>query len=203
MERTRLPVVVLVLAVLAVGGTALLDAGAVQADTEGARPKLEAHPLQDAKPGEYLRFMRAEEGWKKWYIERIIDVREGEVLWEIYQTNEDGTKDTGAVRKGWKKIPKLKAAPHQKVIKDVMEEMEVAGQKLWCRHFTINEREFPDFPEPRRRKDVWYSNDIPCSGKVKDTVENRIVTSWGMMSEEELKKRQKAYEDAEKSSGGS
>lgn len=199
-----LPVAILILAALALGLGALFGVlSPAIADDEAPEPepereKLTDHPLKDAKPGEYLRFIQDDGNWKKYFIERIIDVRDGEVLWEICQTNREGTKDLNSIRKGWKKVPKLKPAPHQRIVEDEMVEMEVNGKKLWCRHLHIDERVNPDWPEPKRRKDVWYSNDIPCSGKVKDTLSKRMVTDWGMMSAEELKKRQDAYRKGEK-----
>lgn len=204
MRSSRLPSLARALLGLGLGFSTLLamlvagGSSALGEEPKPARDKLEAHPLSDAKPGEYLRYKEESDGWKKWFIERILAVREGEVLFEAMVTSEDGTEDKSVIRRGWRKVPKLKPNRRQEIVKDEMVEMEVDGKKLWCRHYVLNEREHPDWPEPKRRKEVWYSNDIPCSGKVKDSLSGRIVTSWGMMSTEELRKRKKAFEDSQK-----
>lgn len=198
MKSSCLPVLVLALLAFGFGLAALLGSGAPAFGEEPNRDKLESHPMADAKPGEYLRYMQETEGWKKYFVERILAVKEGEVLFELTQTSDDGGEDKQVVRRGWRKVPKLKAAKWQTVVKDEMVELEVDGKKLWCRHFVLDEREHRDWEEPKRRKEVWYSNDVPCSGKVKDSLAGRIVTSWGMMSAEETQKRKKAYEEAQK-----
>lgn len=187
------------LTLLALGLAAVVGgwAPALAEDPAPERPKLEQHPLADAKPGEYLRYYEEKEGWKRWFVERVIDTRDGEIYYEVFTTTEDG-KDNAAVRSGWRKIPKLKPSRIQEILSDEMVEMEVNGQKLWCRHYVLSEREHPDYPEPKRRKEVWYSNDIPCSGKVKEDVSGRMVFSWGMMTPEQLAQRKKAIEDAKK-----
>ena len=192
------PLPFLVLLAAAFGLAAVTGVGAPAFGEEPERPKLEAHPMADCKPGEYLRFMTESDGWKRYFVERILDVKDGKVLWEVVQTSEDGTEDKSIVERRWKKIPKLKPNRRQTVVKDGMVWLEVGDKKLWCRHFTINEREHPDWEEPKRRKEVWYTNDILCSGKAKDSLAGRIVTSWGMMSPEETQKRRKAYEDSKK-----
>ena len=196
MKILRLPTLVLALLACGLGFATVLGAGTSAFGEEPSRAKLETHPMADAKPGEYLRFMVAQEGWTKWYVERILAVRDGEVLYEIVQTSEDGSEDKSVVRRGWRKVPKLKPNSRQEIVSDEMVEMEVDGKQIWCRHFVLNEREHPDWPEPKRRKEVWYSNDVPCSGKVKDSLTGQVVTSWGMMSAEETQKRKKAYEDS-------
>ena len=198
MKSSCLPALVLALLAFSLGLATLLGASAPAFGEGQNRDKLEAHPMADAKAGEYLRFMVAKDGYKKWYVERILGVREGEVLHEVRQTSEDGSQDKQVIRRGWRKIRPLKAAKWQEVVKDEMVELEVDGKTLWCRHFVLNEREHRDWPEPKRRKEVWYSNDIPVSGKVKDSLSGRIVTSWGQMSAEETQRRKKAFEDSQK-----
>ena len=161
------------------------------------RPKLTEHPLKDAKPGEYLRFMTDQGGWKKYYVERIIDVKEGKVLWEIFQTNNEGTKDLNMVRGDWLDVPEFKPSEHQRILSDEMVELDVNEQKLWCRHLYIEQLQNPPFPEPKLRRDVWYSNDIPCSGKVKERPGGRIVLDWGTLSADVLKQRQEYYRKRE------
>ena len=163
-------------------------------DAPGERPKLTENPLKDAKPGEFLRYMEADGGWKKYFVERIIDVRDGEVLWEIYQTTPDGSKDLSPVRTGWLKVPEFKPRAHQKIISDKMEELEVNGKTLWCRHLLIEQQQNPPFPDPKIRRDVWYSNDIPCSGKVKEDTRGRIALEWGMLPKEVVEARKRFYE---------
>ena len=192
------PALILALLAFALGLAALPGVGPTAYGEEPERPLLEAHPMADAKPGEYLRYVEASEGWKKHFIERVLAVREGEVLYEVMVTNEDGSQDKSPIRRSWRKVPKLKPNRRQEIVSSEMVELEVAGKKLWCRHYVLNEREHPDWPEPKRRREVWYSNDVPCSGKVKESLSGRIVTSWGMMSEEETKKRKKAFEDSRK-----
>ena len=192
------PALILGLLAFALGAATLPGVGTPAYGEEPERAKLEAHPMADAKPGEYLRYMEASEGWKRFFVERILAVREGEVLYEIFTTSEDGSQDKSQVRRGWRKVPKLKPNRRQEIVSDEMVELEVDGKKLWCRHYVLNEREHPDWPEPKRRRQVWYSNDVPCSGKVKESLSGRIVTSWGMMTPEETQKRKKAYEDAQK-----
>ena len=197
MRSSCLPTLVLALLSLSLGLAALLGV-AVPALGEEPRDKLEAHPMADAKPGEYLRYMTESDGWKNYFVERILDVKDGKVLFEVTKTSDDGTQDKSIVYRQWKKIPKLKPNRSQTVVADKMVELEIDGKKLWCRHFTVDEREHPDWEEPKRRKEVWYTNDVPCSGKVKDSLAGRTAISWGMMSAEETQQRKKAYEDAQK-----
>lgn len=189
MDTRCLPFALVVLIALTLGIVALAPATA-----DDARPKLVDHPMKDAKAGEYLRYAITNGQWKTWFIERVLAVKDGEVLWEIAKTNESGSEDKGRERIGWVKVPALKALPHQKVVEDEMVEVTIDGKALWCRRFLVDERTHPDWPEPRRSKEVWYSNDVPCSGKVKDTVSKREVTSWGQMPADEVKRRVDAYE---------
>lgn len=153
MSSFRLPFALLILALLALG-TAVAAA-------------------DDNEPGEYLRYVTVDGQRKSYFIERVLDVREGEVLWEVAKTNEDASKDQGRVRLGWVKIPELKPLENQRVMEDEMVWLDAAGKKLWCRHVLVEEPIDPDIPERKRTKDVWYSNDVPCSGRVKSSLTNR------------------------------
>jgi hypothetical protein len=186
----------------------LLAPPAVADDEEPGEeiPPLEVAPLRDAKPGEFLRYVEGGSGgWRKWFVERVLDTREGEdgfeVLLEIAQTNEDGTRDITVIRGGWSKVPEFKPAEHQRFIKDEMVVLEVNGQKLNCRHLYIEEYETPPFPDPKVRRHVWYTNDIPCTGKVRESRNNRETLDWGQMSEEETARRRRPYEQREGGEG--
>jgi hypothetical protein len=161
-------------------------------------PLLEHHPLADAKPGEFLRWVETGTGgWKKWYVERVLAVREGEVFLEVQQTNEEGTKDLETRHAAWTPFPrefKPSEEALQRFLKDEMVPLEVAGQTLPCRYLYIEEATNPPWPDPKQRRHVWYSNAVPATGKVKESRNNREAIAWGQMTDAELAAKLEAYE---------
>ena len=182
------------LAVLALLTLALLP----QATAEEEHPTLTRHPLADAKPGEFLVYQEKTDRWTSYFCERVLDVKDGKVLWELSKTDEEG-KDHGPLQTKWRTVTELKPNRWQTVTKDKMVELEVDGKTLVCRYFEVEEPKDRAWPDGEKiRKEVWYSNDVPVSGKVKAEPGNRMVLKWGQMSEEETKKRLAAYEEREK-----
>lgn len=187
--RASLPLPLLLLAALP-----LLDA----ARAADELPKLVQHPLADAKPGEFVVYQEKGDRWTSYFIERVLDVKDGKVLWELSKTDENG-KDLGPLRAKWREVKELKPNRWQTVTKDEMVTVEVNGQKLVCRFFEVEEPKDRQWPEGEKiRKEIWYSNDVPVSGKVKQEPGGRMVLKWGQMPEEETKKRLAAYEEREK-----
>ena len=184
--RTLLPLVAVVLLVL----PALVPAAA-----ESELPKLVKHPLADAKAGEFLVYVEKSDRWTNYFVERVLQVKDGKVLWELSKTDENG-KDHGPVRAKWRKVDDLKPNRWQTVTKDKMVELEVDGKKLVCRYFKVEEPKDRRWPDGEKiSKDIWYSNDVPVSGKVKQDPGGHMVIKWGQMSPEETKKRLEAYEE--------
>ena len=75
MKSSCLPTLVLALLAFSLGLATLLGVGAPAFGEEPNRDKLVEHPMADAKAGEYLQYMVETEGYKKWYIERILGVQ--------------------------------------------------------------------------------------------------------------------------------
>lgn len=182
MRRLALPILCLLVLVGVIAGWSLTPAQGEAGKTLGT------HPMADAKPGEYVRFSVEKDGWKRYYVERVLKVEGGKVAWEIWKTNEDGTKLESMQYEGFDKVPKpWKALKHQDVVKDEIVELEIDGKKIKARYFEVNQPENPPFPEPKIRREVWYSNDIGARGKVQELPLGRETITWGMMSEADLK----------------
>jgi hypothetical protein len=200
--RRTLPFTLGLLGSLALGsGLALAEGEEAPAEP----PKLEKHPLADSKPGEYLRYVEGGPKWKKWFEHRVIDVREKdgktEVLVEVMQIDETGKKELGVIAGtgDWVVVPEFKATEKQTYKKDEMVWREVNGKKVAARHLIIEER-LTDFPNPVQLREVWYSNDLPAHGKIKQVSTGPDGTSataealeWGALSPEVLATRQKVY----------
>jgi hypothetical protein len=184
------------LAVLAVAAAVLPLARADEAPI----PRLEKHPYADAKPGEWRRVKFVRDGREMFNMERVLAVSPdaSRVFVDVVQTSTDGAETKGVVQRGqWMNVPKFAPTAAQKFEKDEMVWLDVAGKKVAARHLTIVEQVNPPYPQPMRRREVWFSNDILGNGKAQETMDNPATTlttlAWGTLSAEDLAKARKEY----------
>ncbi len=196
-------------ATLALAAVALAAFGlASSARAEEEAPpatKLEKHPYSDAKPGEFLRVKLVSRGDTKFLSIRVLGVKleESKVFYDVWQTSEDGKEMQARYQPGdWVDIPKFEPKEGQEFKKDEMVWLEIAGKKLACRHIKILQQMNPGFPEPKTMREVWFTNDVPGSGKVQEISDNPSSVStavgWGTMSAEDLAKARAEYKLDEK-----
>jgi hypothetical protein len=153
------------------------------------------NPLYDAKAGETLLYrVRDLEGkWTRYYEERVL-ARDGEdVLIETILTDEKGQKDWGrdpdGRNTGWRKVEKeMKLGPTQRWVKErERDEVLTIGEPpraaVRCKRRVIDEP--ADFTRPegkRRPREVWYSHDVPATGRVRmfpaQQEGERMLLSW-------------------------
>lgn len=191
-------------ALVLAAGTAVLGLALLLAPptvAEDAPAKLVRHPMKDAQPGEYVRFLTVtKEGWKRYSVQTVLEVKDGEAWIEEWQTDESGKQANGLGWNGWAKIPdEIQPTSYQKVVEDEMVQLEVGDQKVWCRHFVVDQPENPPLPEPRVRREAWFTNDVPGWGRVKESQGGTTSTAvaWGKMSDEDLKKAIEARDKRE------
>jgi hypothetical protein len=194
---------------LAVPFVALAVARADDPPADETPPLLEKHPAADAKEGEWIRYRITQGTWKNWFVMRVLGVRakEGvtEILTEVVQVDEAGTKDIGtqAGSGKWTAVPEFKAQEHQTFKKDEMVWMTLKDKKIACRHLRIEELANPPFPMPKRTREVWYTNEILANGKLKEISSDGSASQtmealeWGTMTAEEVAKRRKIYESTD------
>jgi hypothetical protein len=197
----RTALVPLVCALL-VAAFALSVAPGLRAEGDGDIPKLEKHPLFDAKPGEFLRWKETAGGDETtWFVVRVLatNMKENKVFAEAFRTSEDGKEDKETFgRADWMEIPKFEPKDGQTYKKDEMVWKEVNGKKVACRYLVIEEQINPGMPAPVRKRKVWYSNELLASGKVEEWSDNPVsvktAVEWGTLSADELTKRRAVYE---------
>jgi hypothetical protein len=153
------------------------------------------NPLFDAQPGETLLYrVRDLEGrWTRYYEERVLARVKDQVLLETILTDETGTKDWGrdpdGRNTGWRPVTQeMKLGTTQKWVKERQkDEVLLIGEPpraaVRCTRRVIDEPE--DFARPegkRRPREIWYSHDVPCSGRVKmfpaQQGGERLAISW-------------------------
>jgi hypothetical protein len=178
------------------------------------------NPLHDAKPGETLRFKVTGRGsggeWVRYFEERILARKEGnpvQVLVETAETNETGEKiwSVDPSRSGWRPAPPAFRLPAGIQFRKDKEKEEVVyvgtPAKLAVRatRRVLDEPEIPGDTTGRRRdRKIWYSHDVPATGRVKEFpvpgLEDgeRTAISWDkVLPEEECKKRAEKYRPPE------
>lgn len=176
---------------------------------DGEQKTLGKHPMADAKAGEWVLYSFERDRYKSYALERVLEVKGSKVYWELWGCNEEGKELKQLQYAGLDKVPSpWKPLDYQKVVKDEMVDLEIAGKTIKCRYFVVDQPENPPFPEPQVRREVWYSNDVPVRGKVKEKPQNREVVSWGTMSADDLekaremrKKREQARKKKDKKDG--
>lgn len=155
----------------------------------GEQKSLGKHPIADAKPGEWVLYQFEREGYKTYTLERVLEVKGGKVYWELWSCDAEGKELKQLQYDGFDKVPDpWKPLTYQEVVKDEMVDLEIAGKTIKCRYFVVDQPENPPFPEPKVRREIWYSNEVPVRGKVKEIPQNREVVSWGAMSDADLQK---------------
>jgi hypothetical protein len=167
---------------------------------EAPIPRLEKHPYADAKPGEWRRVKVVSGSSEKFNMERVLAVSPdaARVFIDVVQTSPDGAETKGVVQRGqWVEVPKFAPTAAHRFEKDEMVWLDVAGKKVAARHIEIVEQANPPYPQPMRRREVWYSNDLLGNGKAQEKVDNPPTTlttlAWGTMSAEDLAKARKEY----------
>jgi hypothetical protein len=174
------------------------------------------NPLHDAKPGETLRYrvMELESQDLRYYEERVLARKDDRVLLETVETDETGTKvfSIDPQRSGWRAAPASFKLPDDQSWKKEKQKEVLVGvgpvgkpptKSVRCTLRYLDEPEIPSDPKGRRReRRIWYSHDVPCSGKAKEwPAQNegeRLVISWDrVLSPEECAERAKKYRDRE------
>jgi hypothetical protein len=168
------------------------------------------NPLWDAKPGETLLYkVRELEGkWTRYYEERVLARVKDQVLIETILTDETGTKDWGRDpdprNTGWREVTQeMKLGPTQKWVKERQkEEVLLVGEPtpraaVRCTRRVIDEPE--DFSKPdgkRRPREIWYSHDVPGTGRVKmfPAQQNgeRMAISWDKVLPADVREKRAA-----------
>lgn len=171
-----------------------------------AADKLVAHPMKDAKAGEYMRFeLTGERGFTRHTVQTVLEVKDGKAWIEEWFTDEKGERLTSLLWSGWARIPDtIKPNSYQEVIEDEMVQLELGGQKVQCRRFLVSQPENPPMPEPKVSREVWFSNDLPGWGRVKEIQAETTKTAlaWGTMSADDLAKAIEARDKRESGQKG-
>jgi hypothetical protein len=184
--------------VLALLAALFASATVVAGDTP---PTLTTHPMNDAAPGEYVRFrIDGKGGWTRYSVQTVLEVKDGKAWIEEWRTDAEGKAGSGLLWSGWANVPKeIEPLSYQKIVEDEMVPLELGGKKVWCRHLVVNQPAHPPIPEPRVRREVWFSNDVPGWGRVKivEADDTKTAVSWGTMSKEDLDKAKEARDKRE------
>jgi len=162
---------------------------------------LSTHPMKDAKPGEYMRFVTEHKGYKRYSVQTVLEVKDGKAWIEEWLTNEEGDKQMHIQWAGWARVPStIKPLEYQKVVKDEMVKLEIDGKTLSCRHLVIDQPEDPPMDEPREHREVWFTNDAPGWGRVKliQGETTKTAVEWGTMSDSDRDKAIQARNTREK-----
>jgi hypothetical protein len=208
---------------LAFATAALLAAAAAAAKEEDPLPPPPStplptfeNPLHDAKVGETLRYRvkDLESGSMRYFEERVLARKDERVLLETVETDETGEKvfSIDPQRSGWRGAPATFKLPEDQrwVVekqKDVLVGVGPVGQpptkSVRCTLRWLEEPEIASDPKgPKRQRRIWYSHDVPCSGKAKEwPAQNdgeRLAISWDrVLPPEECEARAKKYRDVE------
>ena len=178
------------------------------------------NPLADAKVGETLFYsVRDLEGKRpvSYFEERVLALTKDKALIETIETDATDTKfyqiDASVLSTGWRSRAKeLKMGPSQKWLpekskKEVLYLGAPPTKAIRTTHRYLDEPKDFTVPEgPRRTREIWFSHDIPCSGRAKmypaQKSGERMVISWSkVLSADECAERAAKYpeEDASKS----
>ena len=146
-------------------------------------PKFE-NPLHDCEVGETMSYrvkqLDKEDGWVRYFEERVLARTKDEALIETIETNAAGTSvfavDTDARNTGWRPADEslaIKADSPQKWLTDKQkDEVLYLGtpptRAIRAVHRFLQEPESFSRPDgPKQVRQVWFSHDIPCTGKAK------------------------------------
>ncbi len=176
------------------------------------------NPLADAKVGETLFYsVRDLEGKRPitYYEERVLALTKDKALIETIETDATDTKlyrvDNGSLTTGWRSRAKeLKMGDAQKWLPErTKSEILFIGdpptKAIRTKHRYLDEpKDFTVPTGPRRTREIWFSHDVPCTGRAKmypaQKDGERMVISWSkVLSADECAERAGRYpEDAEK-----
>jgi hypothetical protein len=171
------------------------------------------NPLHDAEVGETLRYVVKDvnsrpPGPSRWFEERVVARTKDQACLETVETDETGARvfSVDPQRSGWRKCPeKLLTGDHATFLaaKEKDEVLYVGDpptKAIRTRHRFLDEPEPDADPAsgPRRVRQIWYSHDVPCSGKAKEFPAQadgeRMVISWDRkMTAEECAERAKKF----------
>lgn len=185
-------------------------------------PKFD-NPLHDCEVGETLfykvREIEKEDGWVRYFEERVLARTKDRALIETVETNAAGTSvfqvDNDGRNTGWRAIPEtLLTGPTQKWLADKQKDEILyvgvpATKALRTMHRFLEEPEQFSQPEgPKRVRQIWYTHELPCTGRAKmfpaQRGGERMVLSWEKrLSPEECAKRAARYPDNEEKGSSS
>ena len=152
------------------------------------------NPLWDAKVGETLLYrVRPLDGsWTRWFEERVLARDATDVLIETVETNAEGTKTFAADRdprnSGWRPLSKeMKLGPQQswrteRQKDEIVYVGDPVAKAVRATHRVIEEDDPEKAPGVKRQREIWYSHDAPCTGRVKmfpaQRGGERLAFSW-------------------------
>lgn len=179
------------------------------------------NPLADAKVGETLFYsVRDLEGKRPltYFEERVLALSKDKALIETIETDATDTKtyrvDNGRLSTGWRSREKaLKLGEIQKWIpektkSEVLYLGDPATVAIRTTHRYLDEpRDFNTPDGPRRTREIWFSHDVPCTGRAKmypaQKDGERVVISWTkVLSSDECAERAARYPEEAESDGG-
>lgn len=154
------------------------------------------NPAFDAKIGETLFYsVRDLEGKRpmRYFEERVLALTKDKILIETVETDATNTKFYSVEKStGWKpRTEKLQGNEHQKWIQEkakaeILYLGEPPTKAIRTMHRFLDEpADFTLLEGPRRVRQIWYSHDIPASGRAKMFPAlrdgERMVISWDRM----------------------
>lgn len=137
------------------------------------------NPLFDAQVGETLlyRVRELQGAWTRYFEERVLARTEKEILIETVETDASGSKvfmvDSDPRNTGWRPLSKdMKAGGEQKwKTERQKDEIVYVGdppaKAVRATRRVIEEPDPDGAPGSRRQREIWYSHDVPASGRVK------------------------------------
>jgi len=179
-------------------------------------PKFE-NPLHDCEVGETLfykvREVGKEDGWVKYFEERVLARTKDRALLETVETDKTGKPefqvDNDQRNTGWRPIGESMATgsmQHWLTDKQKDEILYVGvppTKALRTVHRFLEEPEQFSNPEgPKQVRQIWYSHDLPCTGRAKmfpaQRGGERMIISWDKrLSPEVCAKRAVRYPDTD------
>ena len=197
---TRSPLALLVLLVGVAATVLLAHAGDTKPPPELPKPPTTPeptyeNPLADAKVGETLFYATRdlERTWTRYFEERILALTKDKALIETIETDATDTKDFGVdfspTNTGWKlRAEKLQGSDLQKwVTERAKPEILYIGdpptKAIRAVHRYLDEpKDFTKPDGPRQLREIWFSHDLPATGRAKmhpaQRGGERMIISW-------------------------
>jgi hypothetical protein len=172
------------------------------------------NPLADAKVGETLLYRTRDLESKKrdrFFEERVLALTKDQALVETVECDETGARifgvDNHPTASGWRsRKEKLEDTAHQKWVtaktkKEILYVGDPPTAAVRTSHRWLDEPRDFSMPEgPRRERQIWFSHDVPATGRVKmypaQGGGERMVVSWKkVLTPEECAARAARYAD--------